>query len=387
MKTKKILPDTNNIKAVLFANDPSGFALWQAVSRESSSKGSVAAVSPYENYTLNICADNIKQCSFENIAFFIENDADALTSLADKENISVLLFFAKTDWLLNDGRFINDASHSLGRLTMLLFSRFCLEKEGFEIVSEYACLKKQIAEFASLRGLGMDFVNWLNLKCSFVKICTFAYASATDNAIFCDEHVFLALEGKNASSELKSLAKNAEFVDDITPFFNIKENIFYGAIAVSAAYAILHNVENIYDFVTRKKLFKHMYIAVHEEFAPLCNASFERVQVFVMDMFNAFKNRYVDVKWRDIFSLSVKKFISLAPVAEQFYLQNQIPPKHITFAFFCILEVYQIYNIDDSFSKKFKQANIDDLLSDEGLFGCDLSFMASDIKKYQEMTQ
>ncbi len=318
------------------------------------------------------------------------NDYETLSSLADDPNITTVLWAPKAkNWLLDNGRMKNEKHNLLALFTMLLFRRFCLEMRGFEIISlmnedqNGEALRNEIIEYADIRGLGMDFVNWLTMEVRFINtfIETRVGNETIDSGLIVDaEKYFLCVFDKKDG--LLSQSKLVTVNSELSGYYVLRRHIYEGALCSACAYSLLHDVNTLDAFMFREKLVRHMTVSVFEEIIPSLNVNFETVQAYTVEMLQRFEDASVTVKWHDYKEELGEKFASsLIPVIRSFVEIHERVPKHLVFALFCTLKLYSISNIGDTFSKKLKASK--NILKDKALWGEDISYLEQELDEFE----
>ena len=310
------------------------------------------------------------------------NEFDSVSALADSEDISTLIWTPVCkNWYLPDGKMTSDKHHLLYQLTMLLFRRFCLEEKGYEIISftneanNGEKLKSEIIEYSSLRGLGLDFINWLLMENKFISAfaeCRTGVPVTSASLEIPNENYLLCLFDRR--DQLLSKSKYVQCYDRLEEYYYLRKFVFEGALACTCGYALLHEVEALSDLFKKQKLVKHMTVSVFEEILPAIDVSFEIAQAYTVEMMERFSDPYIPLLWQEYSVNLGDKFRQyILPVIRSYYKIHEKLPRHLIFALFCTVETYKLYNIEDSFGKALKESS--DILSDKSLWGEDLSYL------------
>ncbi len=399
------------IKAVIFGDGARSRAIWGRILKEINRNGSVNAVMVRDNpageneradnrYRIVIKTENgEKKADIDCIKYNIDgySDFDALSSLADNgETDTVLWSPAENSWTLKNGKLKNEQYNPLAQFTMLLFRRFCLEMHGFTVISATEeefngdRLKQDIIGYASLRGLGMDFINWLNFENRFVNTVVQNLPQGTKRdeqglCVYAEGYMLFVCDRK---TEFAASCKNVQVTDSIEEYYALKKYVYDGALAVSCAYAVLHGVETLSGFMARQKLAKHTSVSVFEEIIPSLHVNFERVQIYAMETFDRFSNASCVLKWSSISENLAEKFAqSVVPIILEYIKINEKTPKHLVFALFCTVEYYRSVAGGDDYSHLFGDRSTEEILSDKRIWGEDLSFLTEEITSYEERMQ
>lgn len=314
-------------------------------------------------------------------------DDRALTALAESSDLTHLIFMPEAPaWRLPDGKMSREKDHLLARLTSFLFRRFCMEKRGFVcyypamIEENGRVLKEEIAEYAVASGLDMDFVNWLCLENTFINSCLDCLTPEKD-AVACEGYCWFYEDQPDGLFNEVGIARVTE---DLRSCFFLEKRLKQAALCTSAAYALLHNVETVRDFLTRQKLARHMSVAVYEEIIPTLDVNFETVQVYTMDLMNRLANPGLRIFWKDhVTDLAGKFAETVWPSLKAFYESRGETPKHLVFSLFCVLKFYQLDLLFDRYTERIQKASVEEVLADTSLWGEDLSFLAPEITAYE----
>ena len=317
-------------------------------------------------------------------------EPDAISAFADNKEITTVLWAAENEeWILPNGKMKNDKTHCLAQITMFLFGRFCLEMHGVTVIPSTPFdfngdrLKKQIIEYSSLRGIGMDFINWLNFEVVFINTSVECISQGVGEQngkekYICEKYLKIVTD-KNDGFISQSGYVSVE--EDISVYYKLKRFVFEGALVSSCAYALLHDVETVSGFMMREKLAKHMTVSVFEEILPSLHLDFERAQVYAMEMLSRFENSYLALKWSDIAQKLIERFANVTvPVIIEYIRVHERVPKHLTFALFCTIQYYRVSDEENG----IKEAQLLEILKNDKLWGCDLSFLCEEIKKYED---
>ncbi len=293
------------------------------------------------------------------------SDYNSFSDLADNNGLTTILWAPEEkSWLMPDKKLKNDKNTPLAMLTMLLFRRFCQEKKGFDIISAMneenngEMLKNEIIGYASVRGLGMDFVNWLTMENRFINtfIETRVGAEVIDPVLCIDSEIyFLCVMDKR--DRLISLSESVNINEELSAYYLLRRHIYEGALCSACAYALLHDVNTLDAFMLKEKLVRHMTVSVFEEIIPALDVNFETVQAYTVEMLQRFEDSSVTLFWRDYAEgLGTKLNESIIPLISRFKEIHERLPKHLVFSLFCTLKLYDVIDINDDFSKKLKEA-------------------------------
>lgn len=399
------------IKAVIFGDGARSRAIWGRLLKEINKTDSVNAVMVRDNpaeeneradnrYRLVIKTENgEKKADIDCIKYNIDGyaDFDKLSSLADNSETDTVLWSPnENSWTLKNGKLKNEQYNPLAQFTMLLFRRFCLEMHGFTVISATEeefngkKLKDDVIGYANLRGLGMDFINWLNFENRFVNTVVQNLPQGTKRDeqglnVYAEGYMLFVCD---RNTDFTSNCKSVKVTDSIEEYYALKKYVYDGALTASCAYAILHGVDTISGFMTRQKLAKHMSVSVFEEIIPSLHVNFERVQIYAMETFDRFSNASCVLKWSSISKNLAEKFAEcVVPIISEYVKINEKTPKHLVFALFCTVEFYRSVADSDNYTDLFADRSTEEILRDKRIWGTDLSFLTNEILSYEEKIQ
>lgn len=319
------------------------------------------------------------------------NDYNRLSSLADNKDITTIFWAPeKKNWFNPDGTVKNENDNLLAHITMMLFRRFCLEMHGVEVISllnedhNGEVLKAEMIEYSQVRGLGMDFVNWLTMEVNFINafIETRVGMQKIDSALNINaERYFLCVFDKK--SELLDGVKIINVDEELSGYYTLRTHVYEGALCSACAYSLLHDVLTLDAFMFREKLVKHLTVSVFEEIVPAIDVNFEKVQAYTVEMLQRFEDASVTVNWHDYMENLGDKFArSIIPVIRKFYESYGKTPRHLVFSLFCTIKLYGAMNINDNFSQRLKMSK--NILKDKKLWGEDISYLKEELDAFEE---
>lgn len=317
------------------------------------------------------------------------NNFNAFSDLADNNHISTILFAPEEKtWINKNNTIKNEQTNPLGLLTMLLFRRFCQEKKGFSIISGInedhngEVLKAEIIEYSHVRGLGMDFINWLTMENQFINsfVETRVGNQKIDaNLVVSAENYFLCVLDKEDG--LISLNNEVMINPELSSYYVLRRHIFDGALCSTCAYALLHDVKTLDAFMLREKLVKHMTVSVFEEIIPALDVNFETTQAYTVELLQRFEDASLSVKWSDYAENLGDKFKkSIVPLIRRYAEIHEKLPKHLVFSLFCTMKLYDVMNINDDFSRKLKECK--NIYTD--LWGEDISYLKEELDYFEK---
>lgn len=267
-------------------------------------------------------------------------------------------------------------------ITMFLFRRFCSELSGVDVFyEEQLLLKDKIIAFAIEKNLGYDFINWLSMTVTFYPMALFfdAYES------YCEEDISAYVEA-NKPIPLFNGFKDINICADLSDAKKLKK-LQDATVFTCASYAMLHDIEFMFNFVSRPRFNKFLTAVLHEEIAPFIDVNFEQKQVFILSMLRRFSDKNLPIKFAELNDIAKTFAFNTAQIIRDFFIQNQVVPKRLAFSVYCLIEAYKTFNINDEFSSFIKESTSAKILKNEAVWGSDMSFLADELAKFDDLAQ
>lgn len=289
------------------------------------------------------------------------------------------------------------------KLTQLLYRRYKNGLNGFVIL---ACelidnngteLKKCVLKYAELWNLESDFVTWLENENHFINTLVDRIVTGYPNDETKDAHPddkFLdtaeifhlwVIEGDFEDEfPLKKAGFNVVWTNDAKPYKKIKVRILNGAHTSLVAGALLSGIETVGKAMNNELTSVFLNKAMKEEILPTIGENEESI-AFANNVFDRFKNPFIQHKWRSIALNSVSKFsVRVLPTLLEYKEKNGDYPKLLTLSLAYLIYFYKNDNPDDAENivTTMKNDSIADILANISLWQVDLSNMTEIITEY-----
>lgn len=345
-------------------------------------------VSPYKNFD-----EYLRLAENPDFRFVISNTTEAGIAFEDgdrPENAPKITFPAK--------------------VTLLLKKRFDLGLKGFiflpcELIEKNGeTLKQYILDYAELWNLGSDFTDWVeneNIFCNTLvdRIVT-GYPKGEkidlgyeDKMLDTSElfHLWVIEADRQSLNTLKNefpfekAGLNIILTDNLERYRTRKVRILNGAHTAMIPYALLSGIETVGECMKDEKMSAFVKECVYEEIIPTLDLPEKELTEYADGVFERFSNPYIKHMCSSISLNSVSKFkVRVLPSILEYIKRKQAYPKHLTFSFAKLIEFYKtdMPNDDAEIMKFMKTASVEEILSNAKLWGEDLSFMSSELKKY-----
>jgi len=403
-----------------------GFADWmlQKVNDTTDFGGSVVVVQPIENgmcdmltaqgcvYT-HLCrgVEGVEVQKNDVIARCVKpyDDFDAYIALAENPDFRFILSnTTEAGICFSDKDKVTDrpANTFPGKLTQLLVKRFELGLSGFvflpcELIDKNGeTLKKCILQYADLWNLGDGFKKWIeqdNIFCNtLVDRINTGYPKdekidldCEDNMVNTSEYFHLwVIEGyADLFSELPfdKCGLNVIVTDKLEMYRTRKVRILNGAHTSLVPYALLEGFDTVKSCVDDPKMSEHIRRCVFEEIIPTLDLPEDELRAYANDVLTRFANPYIKHYLSSIALNSVSKFkVRVLPSITEYIRRFGKAPETLCFAFAKLIEFYRtdMTNDDAEVTAFMKTASVADILKNTNLWGEDLSYLESEIKKY-----
>lgn len=282
------------------------------------------------------------------------------------------------------------------KLTQLLYKRYKNGLNGFIIL---ACelidnngteLKKCVLKYAELWKLEADFISWLENENHFVntlvdRIVTGYPNDKTVNLHPDDKFLDTAeifhlwvIEGDYEDElPLKKAGFNVVWTDAAKPYKKIKVRILNGAHTSMVAGALLSGIETVGEAMDDETVSAFLNKCMTEEILPTIGDN-EDSRAFANNVFDRFKNPFIQHKWRSIALNSVSKFsVRVLPTLLEYKEQNGVYPKGLTLSLANLIYFYKNDIPEDSKAvvSAMKNGTIEEILKNTSLWQADLSAM------------
>lgn len=296
------------------------------------------------------------------------------------------------------------------KVTMLLKKRFDLGLNGFiflpcELIEKNGqTLKKYVLKYAKLWNLGTDFEKWVegeNIFCNTLvdRIVT-GYPrdekidlGYEDNMLDTSEIFHLwVIEAKDDEQKIlknefpfEKAELNIIVTDNLDRYRTRKVRILNGAHTSMIPYALLSKIETVGECMKDEKMSRFVKECVFDEIIPTLDLPTDELIDYANNVFERFSNPYIKHMCSSIALNSVSKFkVRVLPSITEYIKRKGEMPKRLLFSFARLIEFYKtdMPNDDKDVMKFMKESDAKTILSNEKLWGEDLSYLASEIEKY-----
>lgn len=292
------------------------------------------------------------------------------------------------------------------KLTQLLSKRFELGLAGFvflpcELIDKNGeMLKKCILQYADLWKLGDGFKTWIendNIFCNtLVDRINTGYPKEEkidlgyeDKMINTSEYFHLwVIDGyADLFSELPfdKCGLNVIVTDKLEMYRTRKVRILNGAHTSLVPYALLEGFDTVRACVGDPKMNEHIRKCVFDEIIPTLDLPEDELTAYANDVLARFANPYIKHYLSSIALNSVSKFkVRVLPSIKEYIRRFGKVPETLCFAFAKLIEFYRtdMTNDDADVTAFMKKASVVEILRNDSLWGEDISYLESEIKKY-----
>lgn len=296
-----------------------------------------------------------------------------------------------------------------GRLTMFLKARYDAGLGGFlllpcELIDKNGdCLKECVLKYAADWNYGKDFARWINEENVFTntlvdRIVT-GYPRDTademcrkygyiDNFIVTAEifHLWVIEGSKKYADELPfdRAGLNVIWTNDVTPYKKRKVRILNGAHTALVSPAMLMGIETVREALDHEVLSAYIKKAVFEEIIPTINMSENELAGFAYDVFDRFRNPFLNHLWSSIALNSVSKFrVRILPGIKDYTDKFGTLPRCLVFSLAALIVFYKTENANDdpAVIDFIKKAQVAEILSNTDLWDTDLTYLLESVEE------
>ena len=290
------------------------------------------------------------------------------------------------------------------KVTMLLKRRFDLGLAGFiflpcELIDKNGeNLKECILKYAQLWNFGKDFEKWAeneNIFCNtLVDRINTGYPKDEnlgydDKMLNTSEYFHLwVIEGCNglfAELPFDKCGLNVILTDNLERYRTRKVRILNGAHTSFVPYALLSGFETVKQCLDDEKMNGFIRKCVYDEIIPTLDLPEAELTEYADNVMIRFSNPYIKHYLSSIALNSVSKFrVRVLPSILEYIKRFDKMPENLIFSFAQLINFYRtdIVNDDKEIAKFMKTAAVSDILSNEKLWGTDLSFLFDEVIKY-----
>ena len=296
------------------------------------------------------------------------------------------------------------------KVTMLLKKRFDLGLNGFiflpcELIEKNGqTLKKYVLEYAKLWNFGTDFEKWVGNKNIFCNTLVDRIVTGyprdekidlgyEDNMLDTSEIFHLwVIEAKDDEQKIlknefpfEKAGLNIIVTNNLDRYRTRKVRILNGAHTSMIPYALLSKIETVGECMKDEKMSKFVKECVFDEIIPTLDLPKDELIDYANNVFERFSNPYIKHMCSSIALNSVSKFkVRVLPSILEYIKRKGEMPKRLLFSFARLIEFYKtdMPNDDKDVMKFMKESDTKTILSNEKLWGEDLSYLAPEIEKY-----
>lgn len=253
-----------------------------------------------------------------------------------------------------------------GKLTALLYERFKLGKQGFQIIPCELInhngnnLKEIVLKYAQLWNLGQDFVNWINQENDF-------YATLVDRIVpgypkeraadlekewnyhdrlivKAEPFLIFVIEGDKKLEKLlplKEAGLNVVVTDDMQPYRNRKVSLLNGPHTTMSPIARLAGIDTVGQVMKDPDFYKFINDEMYQEIIPTVALPEQELNDYAEGVKERFENPYVNHELSSIALNSISKFQArLLPTFKRYFAKEKKLPLRITLALASYLKIY-----------------------------------------------
>ena len=294
-----------------------------------------------------------------------------------------------------------------GKLCRLLFERFKLGLGGFiflpcELIDRNGdMLKKCILKYSELWQLGGDFDEWINSSNVFtntlVDRINTGYPKDEDNELKKYDkmlntseffHLWVIETDFDIEKELPFSKAGLNVIvtpDKLEMYRTRKVRILNGAHTSLVPYALLSGFDTVRSCVLDKTMRRHIEKCVFDEIIPTLDLPREELVEYANGVIERFENPYIKHYLSSIALNSVSKFkVRVLPSLLEYVERFGKNPETLIFSFAKLIEFYKTDMTNDApeVVEFMKNNGVREILSNESLWGKDISFLTEEVEKY-----
>jgi tagaturonate reductase len=306
-------------------------------------------VNPYSEW-----AAFLKLAENKDLRFVVSNTTEAGIKFNPEDNYNDLPpkeFPAKlTIWLYHRFRFFSGES-----------SRGCIILPCELIEHNGTRLKEVIRQYAGHWNLDTDFIHWISASNYFCNTLVDRIVSGYPTELAADlqselgyrdkllvageyYHSWIIAADKTVEKELPFAQTdlNVSFVNDLTPYRQMKVRILNGAHTALVPVGYLAGKRLVKECMDHPLLYSFIESLLRQEVIKTFDFPEETKQKYVRDVLDRFKNPSLVHKLMDISLNSASKFVTrLLPTLKDFYTLNRQLPPRIVFSLSALIAFYR----------------------------------------------
>ena len=292
-----------------------------------------------------------------------------------------------------------------GKLTQLLLKRYELGLDGFvflpcELIDKNGTqLKKCILEYCQLWNLSSGFADWIenkNIFCNtLVDRINTGYpknekidVGFEDKMLNTSEYFHLwvvdGYDGLFSEIPFDKCGLNVIVTNELERYRTRKVRILNGSHTCMIPYALLCGVESVGECLADPVVSTHLFDCQEEIIASLDMDECEKRE-YAKSVITRFSNPYIRHLCQSIALNSVSKFkVRVLPSILEYEKKFGKFPSALLFSLAKLIEFYKRGTPNDGATEteKLQRGTVKEILSDETLWGQDLSRFACEVEKY-----
>lgn len=328
-------------------------------------------------------------------------DFDAFLRLADSPDFRFVVSNTTEAGIAFDSTctFTDKPARSFpGKVTQLLFRRFQNNLPGFVFL---ACelidnnggeLRDCVLRYADLWKLGDEFKAWIDSENTFCntlvdRIVT-GYPKDEAEAL-CKElgyqdklldtaeifHLWVIEGNFEQELPLQKAGFHVVWTDDVRPYKKRKVRVLNGAHTSMVCPAMLAGLSTVGECLADEQMRRFLNTCLFQAILPVLGENEENM-AFTSAVLERFSNPFIKHQLSSISLNSVSKYsVRVLPTVLDFYKANGVYPKALVFSLAALLVFYKTASPQDDAAviQSIRQRDLPQILSDEALWGADLS--------------
>ena len=294
------------------------------------------------------------------------------------------------------------------KVTLLLKRRFELGLGGFiflpcELIDRNGDnLKRCILKYADLWELGDDFKNWVECENVFTNTLVDRINTGfprgedlelgyEDNMLNTSEffHLWVIETEHDLESEIPFASAGLNVIvtkDKLEMYRTRKVRILNGAHTSLVPYAMLEGFDTVKSCIDDERMCAHLRRCVFDEIIPTLDLPRDELLAYANSVVERFGNPYIKHYLSAISLNSVSKFkVRVLPSILEYIKRYEKMPETLLFSFAKLIEFYKTDMVNDApdVAEFMKKSTTKEILSNTALWDQDLSFLYSEIAKYE----
>ena len=290
------------------------------------------------------------------------------------------------------------------KLTALLYRRFKKGLGGFillpcELIEKNGeALKETVLKYADLWQLEDGFKNWIQTENHFCDTLVDRIVTGyprdekidlgyEDDMVNTSEyfHLWVINGDKKLAEEIPfhKAGLNVIWTEELEKYRTRKVRILNGAHTSMVPYAMLCGFDTVKSCMDDKNMLEYIKKCVFDEIVPTLDLPEEELESYANSVLDRFSNPYIKHYLSSIALNSVSKFkVRVLPSILEYRKRFGKNPPTLVKAFKALMDFYKtdMTNDDADVTEFMKTKSVDDILSNENLWGQNLKFLKADIE-------